>query len=64
VDDRAAQENISVEEAKRALLSEKQPSEEFVTPAQLGALSIFLCSEEAAQVCGAAWNMDGGWLAQ
>ncbi|MDQ9170175.1 3-hydroxybutyrate dehydrogenase [Oxalobacteraceae bacterium R-40] len=64
VDDRAAQEDISVEEAKRALLSEKQPSGEFVTPAQLGALSVFLCSEEAAQVRGAAWNMDGGWLAQ
>jgi 3-hydroxybutyrate dehydrogenase len=64
VDSRAVQENISVEQAKTALLSEKQPSEEFVTPAQLGALSVFLCSEDAAQVRGAAWNMDGGWLAQ
>lgn len=64
VDSRAMQENIPVDQAKRALLSEKQPSEEFVTPAQIGALSVFLCSEEAVQVRGAAWNMDGGWLAQ
>jgi 3-hydroxybutyrate dehydrogenase len=64
VDNRAAQENISVEQAKKNLLSEKQPSEEFVTPAQIGALSVFLCSEDAAQVRGAAWNMDGGWVAQ
>lgn len=64
VESRAAQENTSVEQAKKALLAEKQPSEEFVTPAQIGALSVFLCSEEAAQVRGAAWNMDGGWLAQ
>ncbi len=64
VNDRAAQQRISVEEAKRALLSEKQPSQEFVTPEQIGALSVFLCSEEAAQVRGAAWNIDGGWVAQ
>lgn len=64
VDSRAAQNNLAVEDAKKALLAEKQPSQEFVTPSQLGALSVFLCSEEAAQVRGAAWNMDGGWLAQ
>jgi 3-hydroxybutyrate dehydrogenase len=64
VETRAKQENVSIEEAKRRLLSEKQPSEEFVTPEQLGALTVFLCSEAAAQVRGAAWNMDGGWLAQ
>lgn len=61
---RAAQENTSLDQAKKALLSEKQPSEEFVTPEQIGALSVFLCSEDAVQVRGAAWNVDGGWLAQ
>lgn len=64
IDARAAQENITVEVAKKNLLAEKQPSGEFVTPAQLGALAVFLCSDAAAQVRGAAWNMDGGWLAQ
>jgi 3-hydroxybutyrate dehydrogenase len=64
VDDRAARENISKEEAKKALLSEKQPSGEFVTPEDLGALAVFLCSPAANQVRGAAWNMDGGWAAQ
>ena len=64
IDSRVMQENMPVEEAKKALLSEKQPSEEFVTPAQIGALAVFLCSEDAAQVRGAAWNMDGGWVAQ
>lgn len=64
VDAWAKRENITVEEAKIALLSEKQPSHEFVTPDQLGGLVAFLCSEDAAQVRGAAWNMDGGWVAQ
>ncbi|MBX9754489.1 MAG: 3-hydroxybutyrate dehydrogenase [Pseudomonadaceae bacterium] len=50
--------------ARRELLAEKQPSLEFVSPDQLGELSLFLCSEAASQVRGAAWNVDGGWLAQ
>ncbi|WP_075181637.1 3-hydroxybutyrate dehydrogenase [Pantoea sp. 1.19] len=54
----------SPEAASAALLAEKQPSQQFVTPQQLGELALFLCSEGAAQVRGAAWNMDGGWLAQ
>ena len=64
VDARAATHNISAEQAKRELLLEKQPSGEFVTPEQPGALAVFLCSDAAAQVRGVAWNMDGGWVAQ
>ena len=50
--------------AREQLLAEKQPSGEFVTPEQLGELALFLCSENAIHVRGAAWNMDGGWVAQ
>ena len=64
VDARAAKEGLSNEDAKRALLGEKQPSGEFVTPEELGAMAVFLCSDAARQVRGAAWNMDGGWVAQ
>ncbi len=64
VDARAAANNIPLEQAKRELLLEKQPSGEFVTPEQLGALALFLCSDAASQVRGVAWNMDGGWVAQ
>ena len=64
IDARAQQAGITPEAAKIALLSEKQPSLEFVTPEQLGELTAFLCSEAAAQVRGAAYTMDGGWTAQ
>lgn len=64
VDARAAAENISIDQAKRELLMEKQPSGEFVTPEQLGGLAVFLCSSAANQVRGVAWNVDGGWVAQ
>ncbi|MBC7683973.1 MAG: 3-hydroxybutyrate dehydrogenase [Bdellovibrionales bacterium] len=64
VDDRAAQAGISNDAAKQALLAEKQPSGEFVTPEELGALAVFFCSPAGDQVRGVAWNMDGGWAAQ
>jgi len=64
VDARAEREGISNEAAKQALVSEKQPSGEFVTPEQLAALAVFLCGPDASEVRGVAWNMDGGWVAQ
>jgi len=64
IDDRAARESIPAERAKLDLVSEKQPSHEFVTPEQIGALAVFLCSEAAAQIRGAALSIDGGWTAQ
>jgi 3-hydroxybutyrate dehydrogenase len=62
--ERAAREKIAVETAKLELLSEKQPSREFATPEQIGALTVFLCSGAAAQIRGAALPVDGGWTAQ
>ncbi len=64
VDVRVAREKLEQEAAEKALLGEKQPSMQFVTPEQLGALAVFLCSAAADQVRGAAWNVDGGWCAQ
>ncbi|MFD2367761.1 3-hydroxybutyrate dehydrogenase [Pseudoduganella sp. GCM10020061] len=64
VDDRATRDGLTTEQAKKALLAEKQPSGEFVTPDELGALAVFFCSQAANQVRGVAWNMDGGWVAQ
>jgi 3-hydroxybutyrate dehydrogenase len=64
VDDRATQGGISNDEAKRQLLAEKQPSLQFTTPEELAGLTIFLCSPAAANLRGAAINVDGGWVAQ
>ena len=64
VDARAAADGVDGDEAKRRLLAEKQPSLQFTTPEQLAELVLFLCSDSAANVRGAAWNVDGGWSAQ
>lgn len=64
IDALAAREKLPVEQAKARLLGEKQPSGEFVTPEQIAALAVFLCSHVAAQIRGAALSIDGGWTAQ
>lgn len=64
VDAKAAALAISNEEATKLLLGEKEPSMQFTTPEELGALAVFFCSPAGNNVRGVAWNMDGGWTAQ
>ncbi len=64
VDAKAATLAISNEEATKLLLGEKEPSMQFTTAEELGALAVFFCSPAANNVRGVAWNMDGGWTAQ
>ncbi|MDT7515443.1 3-hydroxybutyrate dehydrogenase [Rhodoferax mekongensis] len=64
VDAKAAAQGISNADATRQLLGEKEPSMQFTTPEELGALAVFFCSPAGDNVRGVAWNMDGGWTAQ
>jgi 3-hydroxybutyrate dehydrogenase len=61
---RAKALGVALEEGARDLLSEKQPSKQFVTVDELGAVVAFLCSDAAAQITGASIPIDGGWTAQ
>lgn len=64
IEARATRDRIEMAQAKQELLAEKQPSREFVTPEQIGALAVFLCSDAADQIRGQALGIDGGWTAQ
>ena len=64
IDDRAANEKITIEQATKELLMEKEPSLQFTTTEQLGGLAVFMCSPAADNVRGVAWANDGGWTAQ
>lgn len=61
---RAKSLGVDIEAGGRDLLAEKQPSRQFVTVEQLGALVVFLCSPAANQLTGVALPVDGGWTAQ
>jgi 3-hydroxybutyrate dehydrogenase len=60
----AAEKKISLDDAKARLLGQKQPSQTFVTPEQLGGTVAFLCSPAADQITGTAIAVDGAWTAQ
>ncbi|MFY7837557.1 MAG: 3-hydroxybutyrate dehydrogenase [Novosphingobium sp.] len=46
------------------VMLERQPSKQFVQPDELAALALFLCRDEARNITGANYNVDGGWVAQ
>jgi len=60
----AEKSGVDQETAARELLSEKQPSLQFVTPEQLGGTAVFLASDAAAQITGTSVSVDGGWTAR
>ena len=64
IPDTAKARGITEEEVKRDVLLAAQPTKEFVTVEQLGAVCTFLASEAAASVTGIAMPVDGGWVAQ
>jgi 3-hydroxybutyrate dehydrogenase len=61
---RAKVQGIPVAQAHDDLLREKQPMLDYTTPEKIGALSVFLCSDGASTMTGAALSIDGGWVAQ
>lgn len=55
---------LSRDEVINDVLLAKQPTKKFVQPEELGALAVFLCRQEAGNVTGSNWSMDGGWTAE
>ena len=64
IPDQARARGITEEQVVRDVLLAAQPTKQFVTVEQLGALALFLASDEGAQMNGAIIPMDGGWTAQ
>lgn len=64
IEARAREKGQTFDEAKVALVSEKQPMHDFSTPENIGALAVFLASDAAVSITGSAYSIDGGWTAQ
>lgn len=54
---------LTREQVINDVLLVSQPTRSFVQPADIGAMAVFLCRSEAANINGANMSMDGGWTA-
>jgi 3-hydroxybutyrate dehydrogenase len=64
IEARAKADKISVEQASRNLIAEKQPQLQFTRVEQIAGLATFLASDTASNMQGTALVSDGGWTAQ
>jgi 3-hydroxybutyrate dehydrogenase len=55
---------ITEEQVIKDVLLHAQPTRQFVTTEQLGAVAAFLCSQSASSITGIALPVEGGWTAQ
>ncbi len=63
IDDQAKAHGISRDEVIRDVLLAQQPNKKFATVEEMGALAVFLASDAAQSITGAALPVDGGWTA-
>jgi 3-hydroxybutyrate dehydrogenase len=62
--DQAKARDITEQEVIDSVILAAQPTKQFVTVEQIGALAVFLASDAGASMNGSIITMDGGWTAQ
>lgn len=63
IPDQMKAHNMSEEDVIKKVLLANQPNKKFASVEQMGALTVFLCSDMAASMTGTAIPVDGGWVA-
>ncbi|HQT51950.1 MAG TPA: 3-hydroxybutyrate dehydrogenase [Phenylobacterium sp.] len=58
-----ASRNLTRDQVINDVLLAAQPTKQFVTPEEVAAIAVFLCSPAAKQLTGANLSVDGGWTA-
>jgi len=63
IPDTMAARGLTREQVLNDVLLAKQPTKKFVQPEEVAALAVFLCRDEAQNINGANYSIDGGWTA-
>jgi 3-hydroxybutyrate dehydrogenase len=64
IPDTMAARNMTRQQVIDEVMLVRQPTRKFVQPADIGAMAVFLCRDEANNMNGANISMDGGWTAE
>jgi len=64
IPDTMAARGLTREQVINDVLLAKQPTKKFVQPEEVAALAVFLCRDEAQNINGANYTLDGGWTAE
>ncbi|KRA83174.1 3-hydroxybutyrate dehydrogenase [Altererythrobacter sp. Root672] len=64
IPDTMAARGMTREQVLNDVLLAKQPTRKFVQPEEVAALAVFLCRNEAQNINGANYTIDGGWTAE
>jgi len=63
IDDQAKSHRIPRDQVIRDVLLKNQPNKRFAAVEEIGALTVFLCSDNGQSITGTALPVDGGWTA-
>ncbi|MEO0544887.1 MAG: 3-hydroxybutyrate dehydrogenase [Pseudomonadota bacterium] len=63
IEDQMKAHGMDREEVLDKVMLTRQPTRQFATVEQMGATTVFLCSDAASQITGTAISVDGGWTA-
>src|SRR5690554_6591727 len=64
IPDTMSARGLTREQVMYDVLLTKQSTKKFVQPEEVAALAVFLCRDEARNINGANYSIDGGWTAE
>lgn len=63
IEDQMKAHGMDRDEVLDKVMLTRQPTRQFASVEQMGATTVFLCSDAASQITGTAISVDGGWTA-